>query len=153
MKNFLFLTLGLLIVSISVFLFFKNSSGRENLTRIIKINDVSVEVEVVDTDETRAQGLSDREVLPEGTGMLFVFDSPAKYGFWMKKMNFPIDIIWISEELEVVGVEKEVTPETFPQIFYPNQAVKYVLEVPAKFVDKYHIDIGQVVLSDTQSTQ
>ena len=63
----------------------------------------------------------------------------------MKDMNFDIDIVWIDEKFNVVGVEKQVSPETFPQIFYPNQEVKYVLELPAGFTDKHRIDTGQYV--------
>ncbi|OHB04019.1 MAG: hypothetical protein A3B03_01000 [Candidatus Zambryskibacteria bacterium RIFCSPLOWO2_01_FULL_42_41] len=128
-----------------MFLFFQESLLGTNQTKIIKINSVSVIAEVADTLEKRAKGLSERKIFPEGTGMLFIFDNPAQYGFWMKNMNFPIDIVWINEEWQIVGIEKQVSPETFPQIFYPNQVVKYVLELPAGFSDKYRIDIGQYV--------
>ena len=77
--------------------------------------------------------------------MLFIFDSPAQYGFWMKDMDFAIDIVWIDEKFHVVDVDKEVLPETFPQVFYPDQAVVYVLELPAGTVDKYQIATSTVV--------
>ena len=152
MKNFFFLILGLVIILGSIFLFFERPLVKENRIEIIKINDVSVKVEVVKTPETRAQGLSDRKILPDGTGMLFVFDEPAQYGFWMKDMNFAIDIVWIDERLRVIGIEKRVSPDTFPQIFHPNQAVKYVLELPAGFTENRGIDIDQVIFFDLQST-
>ncbi|MDO8471512.1 MAG: DUF192 domain-containing protein [bacterium] len=145
MKNFFFLILGLIIVIGSIFLFFRQSLVVENRVKVIKINDASIRVEVVNTPETRQKGLSGREMLPEGTGMLFIFDSPVQDGFWMKDMNFAIDIIWIDEKFRVVNIEKEVTPETFPKIFYPNQPVKYVLELPAGYTNRYYIDIGAVV--------
>ncbi len=145
MKDLFFLTLGLLIVFSSVFLFFKKPLDQENQTKIVNINNTSITVEVANTSEMRAKGLSDRRTLPDGTGMFFVFDSPDKYGFWMKNMNFSIDIIWIDADMYIVGVEKQVSPKTFPQIFYPNQAVKYVLELPAGFSDEHRIDIGQYV--------
>lgn len=145
MKNFFFLVLGLIIIFGSVFLFFERQTVNENETKVIKIGDTSIKVEVADTSETRTKGLSGKEILKDGTGMLFVFDSSAQYGFWMKDMNFAIDIVWIDENRRVIGIEKRVSPETFPQIFYPNQAIKYVLELPAGFTDKYRIDIGQYV--------
>ena len=77
--------------------------------------------------------------------MLFVFDAPSRYGFWMKDMNFAVDIVWIDERSRVIDVEKEVTPETFPQVFYPDQPVKYVLELPTGAVDKYQIATGTVI--------
>ncbi len=145
MKNLFFLVLGLVLILGSVFLFLGQTSVKEGQTKIIKINGSSIQVEVVDTPETRARGLSDRKVLQEDTGMLFIFDSPAQYGFWMKDMDFAIDIVWIDENFQVVDVDKEVLPETFPEIFYPAQAVVYVLELPAGTVDKYQIATSTVI--------
>lgn len=145
MKNFFLLILGLILILGSIFLFFERISFREDQTKIVKINGTSIEVEVVDTSETRAQGLSGREVLPEGTGMLFIFNNPGQYEFWMKDMNFAIDIVWIKEDFYIVGIEKNVSPGTFPQIFYPSQDIKYVLELPSGYTEKYSIDTGAVV--------
>lgn len=145
MKNFFFLLLGLIIIAGSVFLFLSKPVITEDKTRIIKINDSSFQVEIVNTPETRQQGLSGKANLPDGTGMFFIFETPDKYGFWMKDMNFAIDIVWIDENLRIVDVELDVLPETFPQIFYPNKAVKYVLELPAGTIAKYRIDIGAVI--------
>jgi len=145
MKIFFFLILGLIIIGGSIFLFFERTLVGESKTKIIKINDTSIKVEVADTPETRAQGLSGKKRLVDNTGMLFVFDRSAQYGFWMKDMNFAIDIVWIDEKFHIIGIEREVSPETFPQIFYPAQAVKYVLELPAGATNRYHIGIDAVV--------
>jgi uncharacterized membrane protein (UPF0127 family) len=141
-KNFFFLIVGLVIVSGSIFLFLERKTINVNETRIIKIGDTSVRVEVADTFETRAKGLSGRESLPDGRGVLFVFDKSDRYGFWMKNMNFAIDIVWIAEGFEVVGITEEVAPETFPEIFYPPEPVKYVLELPGGKSRNSGIDIG-----------
>ncbi|MDO8569729.1 MAG: DUF192 domain-containing protein [bacterium] len=145
MKNFFFLVLGLIIILGSIFLFFKRQLINEGQIQTIKIGEISIQVEIVDTPETREKGLSGREALPEGTGMLFIFDSPAQYGFWMKDMDFAIDIVWVDGESRVIGIEREVLPNTFPQTFYPNQPIKYVLELPAGSANRYNIDIGAVV--------
>ncbi|MBU2158924.1 DUF192 domain-containing protein [Patescibacteria group bacterium] len=84
--------------------------------------------EVVDTDATREQGLSGRTSIPENYGMLFVFPAKDLHGFWMKDMQFAIDMIWINEEGIIVGIEREATPESFPQSFFPSEPVPYVLE-------------------------
>lgn len=144
MKNSFFFILGLIIILGSIFLFFQRAL-EENQTKTIRINDVEIEVEIADTSAVRELGLSNRETLLDGTGMLFVFDNSSQYGIWMKNMNFSIDIAWIDEELQVIGIEKDVTPETFPQIFYPKSAIKYALELPAGTLDKYRIDIGGIV--------
>ena len=88
-------------------------------------------MEIANTDAERTQGLSGRASLPAGTGLLFVFESPGKYGFWMKDMNFPIDIVWLGDGMLPVGIEKNVSPDSYPQVFYPPVPVRYVLEVNA----------------------
>ena len=139
------LTLGLIIVGGSVFLFFNRPLEVESKTRFVKIGDTSIEVEIVDTPRARTKGLSGRKTLPDGTGMLFVFDQGGEYGFWMKEMNFAIDIVWIDEGLEVVGITERLTPETFPEIFYPPRKVMYVLELPAGTSRNIGIDKGVIV--------
>jgi len=49
--------------------------------------------------------------------MLFVFEEPKIRSFWMKDMSFPIDIIWVDEGLEIVGIEKRISPNTYPKTF------------------------------------
>jgi len=144
-KKAFFLILGLVIIFGSIFLFFQRQIDLGSNAKIVKINDTSIKVEIADTVESRAQGLSERKILRDGTGMLFIFDSSGQYGFWMKDMNFSIDIVWISESFEVIGIEHEVTPETFPTIFYPPGPVRYVLELPAGFSRNRGIDIEQFI--------
>lgn len=145
MRNLFFLIIGLAIIFGTVFLFFKYQTINKSEIKIIKIGDTRLRVEIADTFETRTKGLSGRESLPDGRGVLFVFDKPDKYGFWMKNMNFAIDIIWIDESFEVVGIREKLTPETFPEIFYPPRRVKYVLELPAGFSQNQGIDIGSMM--------
>ena len=145
MRDFFFLMVGLVIISGSIFLFLERKTINVNETRIIKIGDTGIRVEVADTFETRAKGLSGRESLPDDRGVLFVFDRPRRHGFWMKNMNFTIDIVWISESLQVVGITEEVTPETFPEIFYPPEPVKYVLELPGGQSRNSGIDVGAMI--------
>ena len=133
------MVLGLIIILGSIFLFFTRALIIENQTKIITINGTSIEVEIADTSRTREKGLSDRKGLDDGRGMLFIFDSPAQYGFWMKDMNFAIDIVWIDENYRVVDIKENISPDTFPQVFYPARETKYVLELPTGAVDKYQI--------------
>ncbi len=145
MKDFLFLVLGLILIFGSFILFFNKLTTTKDPARIIRINDVTIQVDIADTQETRVQGLSGRDSLAEGTGMLFVFDKPAQYGFWMKDMKFSVDIIWIDDKFRIIGVEKDISPETFPQIFSPDKDVKYVLEFSTGSSDRYNIKIGDVI--------
>src|SRR3989338_8783915 len=77
----------------------------------VKIAGQNVEVEVADTQEEQELGLSGRKNLKENEGILFVFDAPGKYGFWMKDMNFSIDMIWLAEDAKVIYIKKDARPE------------------------------------------
>ncbi len=98
-------------------------------TTEIKIGTTTIMAEIADTKEKRELGLADRKNLPSGQGMFFVFDQPAKHGFWMKEMNFPIDIIWFDQNKKIIGVTKNLLPNSYPQIFYPPSEILYALEV------------------------
>lgn len=105
----------------------------------------SIKVFVADSEASREQGLSDIASLPDGDGALFIFDSPGKYGFWMKDMNFPIDIVWIDSDMNIAGVTKNVLPKSYPFVFMPPKPVSYVLEVNAGSVAKFGLTTGTKV--------
>lgn len=113
--------------------------------KAIKINNIEILVEIADTSLKQAKGLSNRNFLKENRGMLFIFEKPNYYSFWMKEMNFPIDIIWIDENWQIVDITENILPQIFPKTFQPERLVKYVLEVKAGFVQKNKIKIGDKV--------
>lgn len=95
------------------------------------VGDETFTVEVVDTPSSRAKGLGGRESLATSTGMLFIFEEPDIYQFWMKDMAFSIDIAWINGDWCVVNIAHNVSPETFPDVFIPSEKSTFVLEVQA----------------------
>jgi len=116
-----------------------------NKIQYVKIAGKILKVDLVLTQKTQEKGLSGREKLKEDEGMLFVFDYMGQYSFWMKDMNFPIDIIWISDDFKVVYIKKNATPESYPETFTPEQNAKYVLEVLAQFSEKNNLKVGDKV--------
>ncbi|MBI2036985.1 MAG: DUF192 domain-containing protein [Candidatus Liptonbacteria bacterium] len=111
-------------------------------------------VEIADTDEERTRGLAFRDKL-ESDGMLFLFETPGPYGFWMKDVRFPLDIIFIREG-RVFSLERGVPVlqgNENPQTYYPAgyAEVTQVLELPAFSVDRYNIRLGtpvQIILPE-----
>ena len=101
-------------------------------------------VELAVTPEEKTQGLSGRESLPEDTVLVFVFEELSKHGIWMPEMMFSIDIIWLDDDKRVVFYEKEVSPETFPEVFIPPAPARYVVEANEGFVDKNGVKEGDV---------
>jgi uncharacterized membrane protein (UPF0127 family) len=107
------------------------------------VGDIPITVALANTPAQREQGLSGTRELPEGAGMYFVFDQPDLHGFWMKDMRYPIDIIWINQYGIIIAIDREVSPDTYPDVFYPPTPAKAVLEVPAGFSTAHNIDIGE----------
>ena len=114
----------------------------------LKIAGQNIKVDIADTPALREQGLSGRQVLGDSEGMLFVFPQSGTHGFWMKDMNFAIDIIWIGEDMKVVYIEKDAQPDSYPNTFGPNENAKYVLEVSAGFSEKNNVKVGDRVEFD-----
>ncbi|MDP3901511.1 MAG: DUF192 domain-containing protein [bacterium] len=114
--------------------------------RLLTIVGHNFEVEIADTIASRTKGLSGREQLADNRGMYFIFDKPAIYSFWMKGMNFPLDIIWISDN-RVVGFMKNALPDDSdkPDIYTAPGLVDRVLEINAGLVERLDIRIGDVV--------
>lgn len=132
-----------------IFLFlilFLCSCSRQDNFKIVSINDKIIKVEVADTAESRYQGLSGRESLCEGCGMLFIFPDKDVRTFVMRNMNFPLDIIWIDGD-EIKKISKNLPPEgENPAIIYSSEfPVEYVLEVNGGFADDNGVAAGDKV--------
>ena len=111
----------------------------------VVIHGTTYSVELAVNEAERERGLGGRESLAPNTGMLFIFDKPDQYGFWMKDTLVPLDMIWISEDKHIVYIEKNVQPSTYPTIFSPDEDALYVLEVPAGDTDKNLFQVGDQV--------
>jgi uncharacterized membrane protein (UPF0127 family) len=86
--------------------------------------------------------LGGRACIGPDQGMLFTFNKPGQYDFWMKNMKFPIDIVWVNENKMVVSVSPEVEPKTYPKTFTSNKPAKYVLELHAGRAQQLNISEG-----------
>lgn len=97
---------------------------------------------VSNTEAMRTKGLSGKTELQKNTVMLFVFEKPDYYGIWMKDMQFPIDIVYLNEQYEVISYYDHIVPETYPTIFYPEKLATYILEMNAGEREKSGLDKG-----------
>ncbi|MEY4602242.1 MAG: hypothetical protein RL292_183 [Candidatus Parcubacteria bacterium] len=111
----------------------------------VMLGNMLFRLEVADTFALQERGLSYRQSLAPQTGMLFVFDTPGMYYFWMKDMNFPIDIVWLDQNKKVVHIEHALSPSTYPDSFGPETPTQYVIEIPAGEVKGAGLSKGDVV--------
>ena len=119
----------------------------------LRIGEISIgknvfTVEMATTTIEEARGLSFRASLAERTGMLFTF-RPGIQNFWMKDMNFPIDMIWIGGG-KVLGFAEDAKPEPEVSllhltIYTSPDGTDRVLEVNANTVSKDGIKVGDEV--------
>lgn len=125
--------------------------------KIMEINGKSIVVEIADTLEKQAKGLSGRQSMPGDQGMLFIFSAPDHYSFWMKDMLFDLDFIWISGNT-VAEIDKNVKPEDYepastrrsslggpPKVLIPKNKIDKVLEVNAGTAERLGIKEGDEV--------
>lgn len=110
------------------------------------VGENALNVDVADTLSSRERGLSGRKSLGLDEGTFFIFQKPDRYGFWMKDMFFPLDIIWMNSDFVVNHIEKEVSPDTFPKVFYPESDSMYVLEIFSGNADRLGIKIGDKII-------
>jgi len=97
---------------------------------------------IASTSAAREEGLSGMPMLAKDSGMLFVFPNAGSYGFWMKDMNFPIDMVWIGADKKVRGVVFGAATSTYPNVFYPPAPVPYVLELDSGGARDHRIATG-----------
>ena len=143
LERFLLIIFLLLIVSVIIFIGFKNYSSNLKQNKVCFKNDC-FSVEVADTESKRTQGLMFRKKLEQDRGMLFIFDEEGIYSFWMKNTLIPLDIIWINEKDEVVFIKKYFQPcqEEPCKSVTPDKEAKYVLEINGGLADKINIKVG-----------
>ncbi|MFZ1626354.1 MAG: DUF192 domain-containing protein [Candidatus Moraniibacteriota bacterium] len=87
------------------------------------------QLEIANTDALRTLGLGERDMLPKEKGMLFLFDARRPYGFWMKGMRFPLDIVFLVQG-EIIFIERGIQPDD-PKVVLPPKPIDQVLELNA----------------------
>ena len=117
----------------------------------VRIGGLVVQAELARTPHERAQGLGGRASLAEDAGMLFIFPKEQRQIFWMKDTRFPLDFVWISADLRVLGVQENVpppapgTPDTDLPLYPSSGPVLYVLEVNGGLVERAGVRVGDAV--------
>ncbi len=98
----------------------------------MKIGGSEFAVTIARTEAERQKGLSSTERLPDGSAMLFVFPSDAKWGIWMKDMRYAIDILWLDADKKIVHLVHDARPDSYPETtFEPASDSRYVIELPS----------------------
>jgi uncharacterized membrane protein (UPF0127 family) len=115
----------------------------------VEINGQNLKLIVAKEHDTVIKGLSWRKKIPFD-GMMFFFDKPIKISFWMRGMNFPIDIVWVSNNV-VIGVTQNAKPEPGVaeknlKLYSPPAEVDMVIELSAGRAKQLNIKAGNILI-------
>lgn len=104
-------------------------------------SEVTLDIEIADTEFDTQTGLMYRSAMETNQGMLFVFDDVTERYFYMKNTQFPLDIIYIGEDKKIVSFQKNAKP--FDENSLPSNApAKYVLEINGGLADQWQLKVG-----------
>jgi uncharacterized membrane protein (UPF0127 family) len=107
---------------------------------------VEMTVEIAQTDEERSRGLMFRKKLPDGRGMLFVFERDQQLSFWMKNTLIPLSIAFIASDGRIIEI-KDMQPLNENTV-KSSRSVRYALEVPQHWFSRAGIQAGDRVNMD-----
>jgi uncharacterized membrane protein (UPF0127 family) len=109
-------------------------------TALLIFGNDTVRAEVASTPGQRSQGLMGRPTVPEGTGMLFVFEDEEIRSFWMRNTLVSLDIAFLDSEFRIVDIQQmEAQSEDFHD---SRQPAMYALEVPMGWLEARGIRVG-----------
>lgn len=114
---------------------------------VLEVAGTQLGVLVANTPDERRHGLMDVPELPDGVGMLFVFEDDGRGGFWMKNTLVPLAIAFISADgtiLEILDMEPCPSGENCPS-YRPDAEYRYALEVPKGWFERVGVAPGAVV--------
>jgi len=172
-KFYLLLLSGIAISLIGIYIFFSSSVagnllnlsklsytpsiyshifGQDTQSRVVTITSTTgqrftLNTAVASTEAQREQGLMNVTTLPQGQGMLFIFQgTPQAQTFWMKNTKIPLDMIFLNENKTVVHIAQDALPcTTDPCTLYSSVLpTQYVIETNANWTTNNGITPGAV---------
>jgi uncharacterized membrane protein (UPF0127 family) len=127
-----------------ILLLWASSLCSQPLTKIpLYINEKEILVEVAKTPEEQRKGLMGRKSLGKDEGMLFIFESEAYHGFWMKDTLIPLSIAFIDKERKIIRIS-EMKPLALDS-HDPPQPILYALEMNKGWFAAHGIKVGDVI--------
>lgn len=155
---------GFFIIGITAFFFHLNNDAvrrildyKQTVYWVVENeSDGLVPLYVADTPVEQQKGVSEwsrmvtyHDGVADEQGMIFEFNEYRYHSFWMKNVEFPLDMIWLDGNT-IVYIEEHVqpeigVPESQLQTYAPNVLANRVIEVSDGFVERYAIEVGDTV--------
>ena len=109
-------------------------------TALVIFGSDTIRAEVANTSETRSRGLMYRDEVPDGTGMLFVFDREPDRSFWMQNTYVALDVAFINANFRIVDIQ-QMEPES-TDIHDGARPAMFALEVRQGWFAEKGIAVG-----------
>ena len=107
---------------------------------------VNLFAEIARTAEEHSHGFMGRKKIPDGTGMLFVFQRDQILQFWMKNTPTPLSIAYMDSEGRIRDIF-DMTPYSLEDIT-STVSVRFALEVPRGWFNRAGIRKGDKLVLD-----
>lgn len=140
-KRLLLYVLGVLLAVFAVLaptLFYQPPTAR------LQVGGHTLSLEIAKSDAARERGLGGRKSMPGNKGMVFIFDSAARQCFWMKGMEFPLDMVFMNAHRQITAIHPNISPKTYPKNYCADNT-KYVIELNAGEAARLHLHQGQTL--------
>ncbi len=119
---------------------------KEGVLTFFNANDTikTIDIEIADNNQERAQGMMYRSSMDHNKGMLFIMDYEEPQSFWMKNCQLSLDIMYVNSSYEIVSLYKHTPPYSDTNIPSMKPAL-YVVETSAGFCDKFGVEVGNSI--------
>ena len=107
---------------------------------------IVLKLEIAKTDEERSRGLMFRKNLPDGEGMLFIFERDQVLSFWMKNTLVPLSIAFIASDGRIMEI-RDMEPGNLNPV-NSSRSVRYALEVPQGWFNRVSLGVGDRLIID-----
>jgi len=101
-------------------------------------------IEFAETDYETQTGLMYRKGMEDDQGMLFIFPDQRMHSFYMKNTEFPLDIIYIKEDLKIASFQENAQPLNETRLS-SQVPIKYVLEINGGLAQELGLSIGDSI--------
>lgn len=103
-----------------------------------------LDIEIADSEYETQTGLMYRSGMERKQGMLFVFPDISMRSFYMKNTEFPLDLIFIKDDLTIGSFQENAQPLNESSL--PSKVpVRYVLEVNSGLVAQWGLKVGDSI--------
>jgi uncharacterized protein len=144
-----------LLCSLLPLLVFLSGCGSNDADQSVGImvtlpNGQKIRAEVMTRTEDMMRGMMFRDSLAPDRGMLFVHARPGRFGYHMRNVRIPLDIIWLNENHRIVEISANTPPCASDAPNCPsyggNADAQYVLELAGGMAKNYGLNVGDYLI-------